>query len=132
MINLHTSIAGLQEAQARNLRRIAGFQPSGKLGQVVKDATLAMLRFVISITHVWIYKGGGLRSSHIADLSGLHGKIFISPGAVNPRGQMPAVYGVYEHARGGSHAFYARGIIEYGPEVARMILDAARGIAQGA
>ena len=132
MITFDTSISGLQAAQARNLRRIAGFQPSGKLGQIVKDATLAMLRYVIQITHVWIYKGGGLRASHRADLSGLHGMIYIDPGAVNPRGQMPAIYGPYEHARGGAHAFYSRGVTEYGPEVASLILETAKEIAFGA
>jgi hypothetical protein len=45
------------------------------------------------------------------------GRIYIDPTAVNPRGQRPEEYGVYEHARGGSHAFYERTIKERGEQI---------------
>jgi len=115
------TIKGLQEAQAKNARRIAALQPEGAQGVMVRDVTAELHRYAVAITHVWWYRGGGLRASHrmsVQELkSGPRGRIYISPTAVNPRGQKPAEYGPYEHARGGSHAFYDRTISEHGPKV---------------
>ncbi len=102
------SITGLQEAQAANEKRIASLQPSGELGQAIKDVTLIGHRYAVQITHVWKYLGGGLRAAHRMKVTGLRGEIYIDPRAVNPRGQKPVVYGPYENARGGDHAFYDR------------------------
>ncbi len=113
------TIEGLQKAQQDNLKRIAALKPAGALGRAVQYATLSAHRYTVSITHVWRYKGGGLRASHRADVRGLQGTVTIDPNAVNPRGQRPAVYGPIEHARGGSHAFYARTQREYGLQAAR-------------
>lgn len=102
------SITGLQEAQAANEKRIAVLKPSGELGQAIKDLTITGHRYAVQITHVWIYLGGGLRAAHRMEIKGLRGRIYIDPRAVNPRGQKPSVYGPYENARGGDHAFYDR------------------------
>src|SRR5512145_1695553 len=105
-----TGIKGLQEAQAANKRQIAATRPSGTLGRAVLYATTKLHRYAVAITHVWVYKGGGLRASQRMKLEqgGLRGRIYIDPSAVNPRGQKPSIYGPIEEARGGSHAFYYR------------------------
>lgn len=111
------TIRGLQEAQQANQRRLAELKPSGALGRAVQYATATLQRHAIGITHV---DTGSLRASHRMRLEagGLRGVIFIDPGAVNPRsGQKTSVYGPHEHARGGSHAFYARTVSEAGPSV---------------
>jgi len=113
------SLEGLQEALEQNARRIAALKPGGARAKAVQYGITALHRYAVSITHVWKYKGGGLRASHRMEVSegGEHGRIYIDPTAVNPRGQRPAEYGPYEHARGGSHAFYDRTLSEHGPQV---------------
>jgi len=108
-------IKGLQKAQHDNNQRIAALRPSSHFGAAVKDVTIGMHRHAVAITHVWNFKGGGLRASHRMALNGLRGRVYIDKRAVNPRGQRPSVYGPYEEARGGTHAFYSRAVEEAGP-----------------
>jgi hypothetical protein len=123
--NPQLTIEGIQEAQARNLLRIAALQPSGAAGEAVRDAAIALHRYAVSITHVGKYNvggsmvgGGALRAAHRVEVDGLEGQIYIDPGAKNPRSKTkPREYGVYENARGGEHAFYDRTESEYGPTV---------------
>jgi hypothetical protein len=122
-------IQGIQEAQAQNNRRIAALQPTGALGAaIIAGATMAH-RYAVAITHVWRYKGGALRAAHRMWISKsqAQGVIAIDGSAINPRGQKPATYGVFEHARGGSHRFYERVIDERGQqiiqEMARVMQD---------
>lgn len=119
-LQLDVGIKGLQQAQAANLRMVAALRPDGARGQAVRDATAALHRYAVAITHVWRYKGGGLRASHRMAFTdrGETGRIYIDEGAVNPRGERPGEYGPVEHARGGSHAFYQRTIDEAGPRIA--------------
>lgn len=104
MLRVDLSIRGLQEAQARNLARIAALKPNGALGRLVRDLTVRAHRYAVAATHV---DTGALRASHRLDVQPLRGRIYVDPSAVNPRSKRrPAEYGVYEHHRGGSHAFY--------------------------
>lgn len=112
---IHISLRGVQEAQDMNARAIAALRPAGAAGVAVRDATAEMHRYAVSITHVWKYKGGGLKTSHRMEVNDFRGRIYIDPGVINPRGQRPVEYGPHEHARGGSHAFYARTMAEVGP-----------------
>jgi len=144
------SIQGIQEAQAATPPAIAALQPSGALGAAVKYATLAAHRYTVAVTHVGKYRvpkrilksgkrskaktryvgGGALRASHRAEVHGLTGTIYIDPNTINPRrphGARPAEYGIYEHARGKGHDFYARVEREYGEK----IVATARGIIYG-
>lgn len=111
-------LAGLQRLQAKNRRMIQALKPTDVLGRAIKDATLKAHRYAVINTHVWKVKGGGLRASHRMEIQGYHGRVYIARG-MNPRGQDPAEYGPYEHARGGAHAFYARVESEHGQEIAR-------------
>jgi len=110
------TITGIQEAQQANLRAIAALRPEGAFGRAVVYAGTAAHRYAVAITHV---DTGSLRASHRIAVEGLRARIFIDPASTNPRtGERPAVYGVEEHARGGSHAFYERVVEERGREIA--------------
>jgi hypothetical protein len=111
------SIKYLQEAQAKNNKAIAALKPSGEFGRVVRDVTIYAHRHGVAITHV---DTGTLKAGHRMQVRGLRGRIYIDPGAINPRShQRAAVYGIYEHERGGEHAFYDRVGREVGPEIER-------------
>ena len=122
-MSINANIKGIQELQNKNLKRIAALRPSGAAGRTIRYGLTRLHRYAVSITHVWKYKGGGLRASHRMGIDGLRGRIYIDPTAVNPRGQKPAEYGPYEHARGGIHAFYDRTVEEEGPETMRRMKD---------
>jgi len=114
--NVELTITGIQELQEKNIRRIAAILPTGAAGRVVQYALVELHRYAVAITHV---DTGSLRASHRMKLSGLRGEIYIDPGSVNPRSnKRPIVYGGYEEARGGTHAFYRRAMAERGPMVA--------------
>lgn len=119
----NVTITGVQEAQAANLRRIAALKPGGAFGQAIQYAAATLHRYAVGITHV---DTGTLRASHRIRMEsgGLRAVIYIDAGAVNPRsGQRASVYGPHEHARGGSHAFYARTVSEAGPAVIKQVAD---------
>lgn len=112
------SIKGIQEAQAANNRSIAALKPRGEFGRAIQYMTAALHSYAIRITHV---DTGSLKGSHRMKMKlkqPIRGIIYIDPASVNPRSkQRPARYGVYEEARGGSHAFYTRTEKEAGPKV---------------
>lgn len=111
------SITGIQEAQDANARWMAALKPGGALGRAVQYMTIEAQRRAIALTHV---DTGSLRASHRMQYAGLEGRVFIDPGATNPRSRgRTAVYGLVEHERGGEHAFYARVVDEFGPEIMR-------------
>lgn len=131
--NPQLSIEGIQEATARNNRRIAALKPGGAAEEAARDAIVALHRYAVGITHVGKYEGGGaLKSSHRMEVNGLEGMVYIDPSSVSPRRTKrkyrPAEYGVYENERGGEHAFYARTVEEAGPgvvaEVKRRVIEA--------
>lgn len=113
--NPQLSIEGIQEVMARNNRRIANLQPEGAAGEAVRDMAIALHRHAVQITHV---DTGALRASHRMEVNELEGMIFIDKNSRNPRSkQRPVIYGVFEHDRGGEHAFYDRTIAEIGEAV---------------
>jgi len=139
------SIEGIQEVQARNVRRIAALKPTGAAGQAVKNAIIQLHRYAVSITHVGRYAqtasgrytwakppkpgrgGGALRASHRMRVNGLDGAVFIDKSSRNPlTGNKPVEYGVYENARGGEHAFYDRTVGEIGDRVVEQAKTAIR------
>lgn len=118
--DVNMTITGIQEAQRANLQAIAALKPRGAFGRMVIYVTREAQRDAVAITHV---DTGALRASHRVKVQGLRGWVYIDPSSVNPRsGERPAVYGVYEHERGGSHAFYQRVVDERGQEIAERAL----------
>jgi hypothetical protein len=119
--DVNLSLTGIQEVQARNLRRIAALKPEGAAGEAVRDALIALQRYAVQITHVGKYVGAGaLKNSHRIEVDGTEGMVYIDPSSVSPRRgtkARPVEYGVYENARGGEHAFYDRTVNEAGPSV---------------
>jgi hypothetical protein len=112
------NIKGLQEAQERMIRRIAKLKPSSKFGKVIKKATAAALRYLVTITHV---DTGALKAAESMDITELRGGIFLRPGFVGNSGD-PSVYGPFEFARGGDHGAPARTVEEAGPRIARQAI----------
>jgi len=107
------TIKGLQETQRANLSNIAAMQPSGVFGLAIKNATIQAHSYEAFVIHV---DTGGLKSSRHIQINGLEGKVFTDPAAIGPSGR-PAVYGYWEHNRGGSHAFAERTVREAGPVI---------------
>jgi hypothetical protein len=112
------SIAGLQRVQKDNLRAIQALKPSGSFGRAILYGSAQAHRYAVANTHV---DTGSLKASHRIKMeTGLRGRIFIDPSAVNPRSKgKPSEYGVFEHARGGTHGFYQRVIDEQETSIAR-------------
>lgn len=107
-------IGGIQEVQEANLKTIAALRPRSVFGEAIKGAMIEAHRYAVQITHVI---SGALKASHRMEMKrGLQGRIFVDPNSPPPRnnGTKPAEYAVYEHARGGSHAFYGRTVSEHG------------------
>lgn len=106
------TIEGIQELQQANQQMIDAMEPKGALGQAIKYATTEAHRRAVNNTP---WETGGLRAAHRIEIKSLTGKVFIDPGATNPRqgGARPAEYGWYLHnmgmspgIRGGIRAFY--------------------------
>lgn len=123
------TIQGIQEAQAANNRLIAYLQPSSRMGALVKNVLTQAHRIAVMITHV---DTGALRSSHRMRLDGIHGEIYIDPTSRNPdSAAKPYMYGVVEHARGGTHRFYERVVTEFMPQLEGVAEQSARGLFYG-
>ena len=107
------TVQGMQEAQAalRAVERAA--KAGGPLERVVGYVATRLHRYAMSVTHV---DSGELKGAHRVRMAGTRAEIYLDPDAVNDYGQRPAEYGVYEHDRGGSHAFYRRTVDEVGQQ----------------
>lgn len=109
-------IKGIQKAQMRNLEQMRDLTPSGGLGRLIHNVTSWLHRFLVSVIHV---DTGSLKGAQHMDYGGLRGEVYTDPMAVNPRsGQRPAVYGVMENARGGTHAFMDQAVAA-APEIVK-------------
>lgn len=98
-------IKGIQQAQQANLRLMRAIKPQNGLGRGAYKATFSLHRYAVSVTHV---DTGALKASHrIGQLGPAKYRIYIDPASKNPRtGELPSIYGITEHRRGGEHAFY--------------------------
>lgn len=125
---MRISIRGIQQAQAANNQMIAAIKPGGALGRAVQHGTAAAHRYAVVVTHV---DTGALRASHRMALevghTAAHGRVYIDPQSVNPHGQLPSVYGVEEHGRGGEHAFYERTVEERGQQILGEMAEIVKG-----
>ena len=103
---MSVTIQGADEVQRALDRAARVAQQGGALQGAVGAAARQTHAYAVDLSHV---DTGALRASHVIEQRGLRAVIYPSPAVTNPRsGKSPAEYGPYEHARGGSHAFYAR------------------------
>ena len=110
------SIRGIQRAQERNLHLMAALRARTIQEAVARDVAITAHREAVVRTHV---DTGALRAAHriirVRPRRGRHSVTFVitpDPRAVRPDHARPAVYGLYEHRRGGKHAFYRRAVQE--------------------
>lgn len=85
-----------------------------------------MARIDLSIKGIQALQAQNLKLIAMAEgLAGDVGHVYIDPGAINPRSRKRAAeYGVYEHKRGGEHAFFSRTVGEAGQQI---LANALRG-----
>lgn len=124
---VHVDLRGEERVQEAIRKTLLAVKPEGGLGRAVRDATVLLFDHAKSVTH---RKTGALAVSHHMEFAsgGVEtffqgtrlraqaiGRIFIREGVRNPiNKQLTSVYGPKEHARGGTHAFYARAFYERG------------------
>jgi hypothetical protein len=113
------TIRGIQEAQKANLEHIRDFEPNGAFQSAVKAGLILVHQSAVRKTHKVT---GALAGSHRIKLRGNSGSVFLDPNARNPRSRaLTSVYGIVEHKRGGSHAFYRRVRDEDGNRIQRSV-----------
>lgn len=114
-------VVGIQSVQKRNLAAIRSLRLP-VVADKMRAGVTVLHRYAVAQTHV---DTGALRASHRISVEGpAQFRIHLSSSVVNPRsGTKPAVYGVYEHARGGSHAFYELTVRSQGAAVAKRITN---------
>lgn len=116
MATISAEVAGMEAAQAAMVRAVKATEAKGKLGKVIRDATVELHAYARLITD---RDTGTLAAAHYMRFTGnATGEIYINPSARNPRSKTPpSEYGLYESNRGGRHAFYRRTVTEKGPSV---------------
>jgi hypothetical protein len=99
------------------------FSNSSKMEATFEEAIPGMLQDFVERAKEVTHRGrsGHLAESHIWDYDVHHyrGRVFIDPRVMfsYPRShvlRLPSIYGLFEHARGGTHAFYQIVIDRYG------------------
>lgn len=104
MTRVRASIAGLQRGQARNVRTMAALRPSGAFGEAIRSGTEMAHRAAVNDTAV---DTGAWRASHRMTFDGLRGRVYLSPGARNPKSrQLVRIYAKVYEDRAGSYAVY--------------------------
>jgi hypothetical protein len=108
-------------------RRLAGGETyRGYIRDTVTGALQDLTNYAQNITH----KETGLLASALTweyNSHSMRGRLYISPRYVRAQGstlQWANVYGVYEHDRGGDHAFFERTLRERAPFTAARELNA--------
>jgi len=105
-VELDLEIKGLKETQDRLVQLLAQVTGHG-WEAIVSKATLRAHRYATMITHV---DTGRLKNSLFPRV---HSRGNTAYGVIGTN----VVYAPYEHARGGSHAFFARTVDEEGPAI---------------
>ena len=109
--SINVSAANYPRVRAAILKMANGAWYRGIIKSTATEILPELTRYAKQITHRLT---GMLAESHQweYDSHTSKGRVFVNPRAVGKRGQSTVVwakiYGVYEHSRGGSHAFYAR------------------------
>lgn len=142
---INATWSGVMQAQRTNLRQIAALRPDNTVGRAVQVGLTEAHKYTVFITHV---KSGALRASHrmlyqpfgsvargiiyidentggfeFVNKANGHGKRRV----YNASKETPAQYGPKEHARGGTHAFYARTEAEASSRINNLMQQILRG-----
>lgn len=125
---LKITVEGLIELQRANEELIHTIRPQNQLGRSVKRVLTFLHKYAVRITH---RQTGALASSHVMEFlvrrKRIEGRLFISRRTRNPStGARPYKYGVEEHERGGTHAFYRRTVKEVGEQAVLAEIAALR------
>jgi len=116
-------------------RAIAMANDRGTYRGMFRDEITLRLRegrdYATQITH---RQTGSLAESHTYEYDShrMRGSIYINPESFwlqsETKIRQPAEYGIYEHARGGTHAFYERTSKEYFGDRTRFVYGLARRV----
>ena len=109
-------ILGLRELQQFLSNVIEGLRGTYLIG-AIERATEEARKYAASVTHV---DTGSLQGAHETEIDSARnvGYVQISQSARNPESNTPPFeYGVYEHERGGAHAFYQRTVDDRGEQI---------------
>jgi hypothetical protein len=126
MIDLQFKIGNYARV-ARLAKELAGGE---KYRGYIRDTITGALKDITDYTKSITHKETGLLSSAITweyNSHSMQGRLFISPRyvrAVGNRLHFAWIYGAYEHARGGDHAFFQRAMNERVPYTAARELSA--------
>lgn len=103
-------------------------RPSGAVERATRLSIDMARRYAASITH---RQSGILASAHTSSFEvgggDFRGRIYLDPAVKGERGTPPSIYGLAEHAKGGSHAFYERTAAEAWPSIKNMLDDVIVG-----
>ena len=115
-VTLKTTVQGQAEAVAAVQQMEREIRSArGAFRRAIGRAAEHSQRYARQITHV---DTGELQAAHRAAYTApLRAEVYIDQGRTNIRGGHPHIYGVYEHNRGGGHAFYARTVSEEGTAI---------------
>lgn len=117
MAKIDVEIKGLKETQRRLEKALQAISAGGGLEAIIAKATLRAHRYATSITHV---DTGRLKNSHFPSIQTRGNEVY---GVVGNN----TAYAMFEHDRGGDHAFYERTVKEEGPNIVAMVeRDVAR------
>ncbi len=129
MISADVTIQGLQEAQAAMNKLTAELQPRGAFDRAVQFVTIGAQAYAAKIAHVdtGAYRASIRQSIELG--AEPRGIVYVDQGARNPRSGKPVKeYAITEEQRGGSHAAFARTVIEAGPrlldQAGRILMEA--------
>jgi hypothetical protein len=114
-----TAVAGLPETQDALRRIVETLRPDGGFGNALEAGAIGFRDYVASITP---RQTGTLAGAHRVEVIGLRARVYVDPGAINPRsGQSAAAYAGPMEAR---HSFYQRTANEYGERGKMAVADA--------
>lgn len=125
-----STIPDIQRLTSQYTLAVEKMRPQSLMGRLVKRLIVRSHRHAVMITHV---DTSALKNSHLMELDlkakEAFGRISISKRTRNPvHGERPSVYGIEEHDRGGSHAFYERTFNEKTiPDGKQVLIDLGKG-----
>lgn len=115
-MTVKVDIQGIEDARRAMEQAVRAMKPNDAFGKALKATTEHAYLYARQITHI---DTGALRASHRMQFFGKYAEIYPDPTAVRGDNKRPAEYGIYEHNRGGTHAFYARTVLEDGDSAAQ-------------